>query len=172
MDFSEKTPFPKDPFLLTPFFRDIPTGLLQHVLTVLVFWSWFLVLPRLPPWSRSLRFFPWASILLYGPLEIAWMCCPQLPHHPCKNGTYSTCFYSTGAPAKFLIFFFGRRGRDAPGTPFDTFFRTSGRKTQFISANGQQYRKAGWILAIKYAPRICHKMRARMVWKSLGLFAK
>ena len=41
------------------------------LLTVLVFWSWVLLLPRLPPWSRSLRLFPWASILLYGPLDIA-----------------------------------------------------------------------------------------------------
>ena len=77
-------------------FREIPPGLLQHVLIVLVFWSWVLLLPRLPPWSRSLRLFPWASILLYGPVDIAWICCPQLPHHPCKNGTHSTCFYSTG----------------------------------------------------------------------------
>ena len=76
--------------------RERPPGLLQHVLTVLVSWSWFLLLPRLPPWSRSLSLCPWASILLYGPLEIAWVCCPQLPHHPCKNGTHSTCFYSTG----------------------------------------------------------------------------
>ena len=51
--------------------------------------SWVLPLPRLPPWSRSLRLFPWASILLYGPVDIAWICCPQLPHHPCKNGTSS-----------------------------------------------------------------------------------
>ena len=50
----------------------------------------------LPPWSRSLGLFPWASILLYRPLDIPWICCPQLPHHPCKNGTHSTCFYSTG----------------------------------------------------------------------------
>ena len=77
-------------------FREMPPGLLQHVLTVLVFWSWFLLLPRLPPWSRSLRLPAWAGILLYGPLEIAWMCCPQLPHHPCKNGTHGTCFCSTG----------------------------------------------------------------------------
>ena len=79
-----------------PILREIPPGLLQHVLTVLVFWSWVLLLPRLPPWSRSLRLFPWASVLLYGPLDIDWICCPQLPHHPCKNGTHSTCFYSTG----------------------------------------------------------------------------
>ena len=42
-------------------------------------WFW------LPPWSRSFRLFPWATILLYGPLDIAWICCPQLPHHPCKK---------------------------------------------------------------------------------------
>ena len=58
-----------------------------------------LLLPRLPPWSQSLRLCCWASILLYGPLDIAWNCCPQLPHQPCKNGTHGTCFYSTGAHA-------------------------------------------------------------------------
>ena len=84
------------PPTLTEFFREIPPGLLQHVLTVLVFWTWLLLLPRLPPSSRSLRLFPWASILLYGPLDITWICCPQLPHHPSKSGTRSTCFYSTG----------------------------------------------------------------------------
>ena len=36
-------------------FRQRPPGLIQHVLTVLVFWSWVLLLPRLPPSSRSLR---------------------------------------------------------------------------------------------------------------------
>ena len=61
----------------------------QHVLTVLVFWSWVLLLPRLPPLSRSLRLFPWASILLHWPLDIC------LPYHPCKNRTHSMCFYST-----------------------------------------------------------------------------
>ena len=76
--------------------REIPPGLLQHVLTVLIFWSWVLLLPRFSPWSRSLRLIPWASVLLYGPLDIVWICCPQLAQHPCKNGTHSTCFYSTG----------------------------------------------------------------------------
>ena len=47
--------------------RARPPGLIQHVLTVLVFWSCGL-LPRLPPSSRSLRLFPWASILLHGAL--------------------------------------------------------------------------------------------------------
>ena len=25
----------------------------------------------------------------------SWVCCRQLPYHPCKNGTHSTCFCST-----------------------------------------------------------------------------
>ena len=25
----------------------------------------------------------------------SWICCPQLPYHPCKSGTHSTCFCST-----------------------------------------------------------------------------
>ena len=81
---------------VTATMRERPPGLIQHVLTVLVFCSWVLLLPRLAPWSQSLRLFPWAIILLYVPLNIAWICCPQLHHHPCKNGTHSTCFYSTG----------------------------------------------------------------------------
>ena len=31
-----------------------------------------------------------------GPWTFAWICCPQLPYHPCKNGTHSTCFYCSG----------------------------------------------------------------------------
>ena len=91
--------------------REIPSGLLQHVLTVLVFWSWVLLLPRLPPWSRSLRLIPWASVLLYKPLDIPWICCLQLPHHPCKNGTHSTCFYGTGGHTPRVVFWaFGGGG--------------------------------------------------------------
>ena len=26
----------------------------------------------------------------------SWICCPQLPYHPFKNGTHTTCFCSTG----------------------------------------------------------------------------
>ena len=61
-----------------PVIEERPPGL-QHVLTVLVFWSWVLLLPRLPPWSRSLRLFPWASILLYGLLD---SCLDLLPAAP------------------------------------------------------------------------------------------
>ena len=65
--------------------REIPPGLLQHVLTVLIFWSWVLLLPRLPPWSRSLRLFACASILLYGPLDICLDLLPSAPIPPVQK---------------------------------------------------------------------------------------
>ena len=64
-------------------------GLLQHVLTVLVFWSWVLPRPRLPTLSRSLRLPPWASILLYGRLG---SCLDLLPAAP-PIGHPQTCVY-------------------------------------------------------------------------------
>ena len=66
-------------------FRARPPGLLQHVLTVLVFWSWVLIWPRLPPSSRSLRWFPWASILLHGPLDICLDLLPAAPLPPVQK---------------------------------------------------------------------------------------
>ena len=39
---------------------------------------------------------PGLAFCFMGPWTFAWVCCPQLPDHPCKNGTHSTCFYSTG----------------------------------------------------------------------------
>ena len=62
-----------------------PPGLLQHVLTVLVFWSWVLLLPRLPSWSRSLRLFPWDSILLLGSLGICLDLLPAAPRSPVQK---------------------------------------------------------------------------------------
>ena len=56
----------------------------------------FLVLVSAPAPAATLvsepQIAPCASILLYGPLEIAWVCCPQLPHHPCKNGRTAHVF--------------------------------------------------------------------------------
>ena len=57
--------------------RERPPGLLQHVLIVLVFWSCVLPLTQLPPSSQSLRLCLWASILLCGPVNIAWICCAR-----------------------------------------------------------------------------------------------
>ena len=76
--------------------RERPPGLIQHVLTVLVFLFWGLLLPRHPPSSRSLILCPWASILLHGPLDICLDLLSAAPPPPVQKRTYSTCFYSTG----------------------------------------------------------------------------
>ena len=86
-------------------------GLIQHVLTVLVFWSWVLLRPRLPPSPRSLKLFPWSSILLHGPLDICLDLLPATPR-PCKNGTHSTCFCSTGGHAPIYPHPLGDRNSD------------------------------------------------------------
>ena len=65
---------------------------LQYVLIVLVFCSCPGFHLGLGPSDCS----PGLAFCFTGPLDIAWICCPQLPRHPCKNGTHSTCFYSTG----------------------------------------------------------------------------
>ena len=74
----------------------------DHVLTVLVFWSWVLLLPLLPPSSRSLRLFPWASILLQGPWTFAWICCLQLPTTRAKRDTQHKFLQHSGAHAELL----------------------------------------------------------------------
>ena len=66
-------------------FRERSPGLNQHALTVLVLGSWVLLLPRLPPWSWSLRLFPWASILLHGPLDICLDLLPAAPLPPMQK---------------------------------------------------------------------------------------
>ena len=70
-------------------FRERPPGLIQLVLAVPVFWCWALLLPWLPLSSRSLRSFPWASILLHGPLDICSDVVPAAPLPPVQNGTHS-----------------------------------------------------------------------------------
>ena len=98
---------PQDPAPLSSkraqLIRERPPRLIQHMLTVLVFWSWVLLLPQLQPSSRSLRLFPWASILLRGPLD---MCLDPLPPAllpSMQNGTHSTCLYSTGGHIPNLV---------------------------------------------------------------------
>ena len=43
---------------------------------------------------------PALAFCFMGPWTFAWICCPQLPYHPCKNGTHSTSFYSTGGDSR------------------------------------------------------------------------
>ena len=73
-------------------------GLIQNVLTILVFWSCALPLPWLPPSSRSLRFFAWASILLHRPLDICLDLLPAAPLPPVQKIKWDarhTSFYNT-----------------------------------------------------------------------------
>ena len=65
--------------------RKRPPGLIRHVLTVLVFLFWVLLLPRPPPSSRSLRLCPWTSILLHGPLDICLDLLPAAPPPPVQK---------------------------------------------------------------------------------------
>ena len=63
-----------------------PSRLIQHVLTVLVFWSWGAALrPRLPSSSRGLSLYPWTSILLHGPLDICLDLLPAAPLPPVQK---------------------------------------------------------------------------------------
>ena len=66
-----------------PVFGERPPGLIQHMLSVLFFWSWVLLQPRLPASSRSLTLFPCASILLHGHLD---MCLDLLSVTPLDRG--------------------------------------------------------------------------------------
>ena len=41
----------------------------------------------------------------------SWICCPQLPNYPCKNGMYSTSVCNTmGARTEFRAFNFCKEG--------------------------------------------------------------
>ena len=81
----------------------IPWERSQHVLIVLVFWSWVLLLPRLPPSSRSLKLFPWASILLHGPLDICMDLLPAAPLPPMQKQDAQHMFLQhRGAHADFI----------------------------------------------------------------------
>ena len=85
----------------TPILRERPPELIQHVLTVLVFWSWVLLRPRLPP--RSLKLFPWPSILLHGPLDICLDLLPAAPRPPMQKRDAQHMFLQhRGARAEIL----------------------------------------------------------------------
>ena len=51
---------------------------------------------RVPPASsRSLRLCSQTSICCIAPWTFTRICCPQLPYHPCNNGTHGTSFCNT-----------------------------------------------------------------------------
>ena len=73
---------------------------------------------------------PGLAFCFMGPWTVAWICCPQLPHHPCKNGTHSTFFYSTG----------GHGPSKAPVThkPQDTKKRKKQHQKEFLSQSSRK----------------------------------
>ena len=53
-----------------------------------------------------------------GPWTFAWICCPQLPCHPCKNRTLSTSSCNTrGQPPKMLLIILRGPGNPKGVTP-------------------------------------------------------
>ena len=82
------------------------------MLNVLVFWSWVLLLPRLPPWSRSLRLSPWASILLYTDLwSLLGSAARSSPTTRAKTGRTANVFTAQGGMRRLL------RWEKGPETP-------------------------------------------------------
>ena len=71
----------------------------QHVLTVLISWSWVLLVPRLRPSSWSGRLFRWASVMLHTPWTFAWICCPQLPS---RTGRTAQVFTAQGGTRRLF----------------------------------------------------------------------
>ena len=66
----------------------------------------FLVLGSAPAPTATLvsepQIVPLASILLYGPSEIVWICCPQLPYHRAKTGRTAHGFTAQGGTRRKL----------------------------------------------------------------------
>ena len=72
------------------------TGLIQHVLTVLVFWFRVVLVPWLPGLSRSPRCTP-ELVSDSRPLRAnSRICSPQLPDHPSKTGRTAQVCCNTG----------------------------------------------------------------------------
>ena len=72
-----------------------PPWLIQHLLTVLVFWSRVLLVPYFQLHLGASNCAPELAFCYMGSWTFAWICCPQLPHDPCKTGTLSTSFCNT-----------------------------------------------------------------------------
>ena len=83
------------------------------------FWvlaPWVLLLPRLPPSSRSLGLFPGLAFCFMGPWTFAWICCPQFPYYPCKKtGRTAHVFTAQGGTRRKIALNFVTKN-------FTTFF--------------------------------------------------
>ena len=79
--------------------------MIQHVLTILVFLSWVLLLPRAPGLQLRLGASdcaPGQALCFMGPWTFASICCPQFPHHPHKTGRTAQVFAAQEGTRRFL----------------------------------------------------------------------
>ena len=79
-----------------------PLGCFSMLLTVLFFLVPGAAGARLSASARSLRLCPPTSICCTFPRTFAWICCPQLPHHPCKTGCTAQVFAAQGGTRRCL----------------------------------------------------------------------
>ena len=84
--------------LSTSSFRKIPPGLVEHVLTVLVFWSWVLLLHWLPPWPQRLRLFPCFT----GPWTLLGSAACSSPTTLAKTGRTAHVFTAQGGTLRIF----------------------------------------------------------------------
>ena len=85
-----------------PIFRARPPGLIEHVLTVLVSGPGCSSCPGFHLRLGASDCFSGLAFCFMGPWTFAQICCPQLPYHPNKNGTHSTCFTAQGSTRRNL----------------------------------------------------------------------
>ena len=89
----------------------------------------FLVLGSAPSPTATLvsepRIVPLASILLHGPSEIVWICCPQLPHHRAKTGRTAHGFTAQGG--------IRRKTSAGPGDKKETKHQSEVFETEVVS---------------------------------------
>ena len=92
---------------------------------------------RLPASSKSLRLCPRASICCRAPWTFAWICCSQLPHHPCKaEHTHHKFLQRKGAYTDFRDN--GKRG--VSRLPITWTFKTARPQTLLLHLTTSQDR--------------------------------
>ena len=94
------------------------------MLTVLVFWSWALLLPWLPPFVSEPQIVPLAQHLLYGPLDICLDLLPAAPppsmqkrdaqhmllqHRGARTDSYRAILVAIVSQNVFVLVFMGYR---------------------------------------------------------------
>ena len=117
-----------------------PPGLIQHVLTVLVFWSWVLLRPRLSPSPRSLKLFHWSSALPHGPLDICLDLLPAAPRPPMQKRDAQHMFLQhRGARAERRLW----RPKCLAGKVFRQISRRCWQVPHRLSGNTKRYHCQG-----------------------------